>query len=206
MGVVQTPFGAAPRCRAHSKRSGRQCARPARRGFPVCSIHGAGSPKREQEGTRTNPRLASLKTGARAVTATVIEAVGGLSSIKGREQEYLRDRAALHDIDPVLARIRAVSDLLVDNLALARPEADTVAPLLASLRLHVESLERLGRLKGVVHLTVKQVDALADALFSVLQRYVPPQQFENVAVEIGHAIDAALDVPRVTLAQPTQPV
>jgi len=30
------------RCTAHAKRSGQQCKRQARTGYPVCSVHGAG--------------------------------------------------------------------------------------------------------------------------------------------------------------------
>ncbi len=34
--------GGAPRCRAHSKRTGLPCQGPAMRGWTVCRMHGAG--------------------------------------------------------------------------------------------------------------------------------------------------------------------
>lgn len=43
--------GQARRCQAQSKRTGQQCGKPARRGFNVCTLHGAGSRRREKEGT-----------------------------------------------------------------------------------------------------------------------------------------------------------
>jgi hypothetical protein len=54
--TVATPTGGqAARCQARSKRSGEQCKRPARTGYRVCHVHGAGSVKREQEGTAQRP-------------------------------------------------------------------------------------------------------------------------------------------------------
>jgi len=55
-----------PRCRARCRRGGHQCPRPARAGFPVCWVHGAGSAKRERAGRRQNPRLAPLRHRFRA--------------------------------------------------------------------------------------------------------------------------------------------
>lgn len=50
--TVAVPHGGvAPRCQARN-RQGRQCGRPARRGFRVCAHHGAGTAKRELDGTR----------------------------------------------------------------------------------------------------------------------------------------------------------
>jgi hypothetical protein len=48
-----------------------QWRRPARQGFRVCGVHGAGYAKREREGLRTNPALAPVVTGAKASCATL---------------------------------------------------------------------------------------------------------------------------------------
>jgi hypothetical protein len=49
---IHTPNGGtAPRCQGH-KKNGDQCAAPARRGFTVCSRHGAGTRAREKSGER----------------------------------------------------------------------------------------------------------------------------------------------------------
>ena len=39
---MQLPMHLAPRCKARSKRSGKQCRSPAVRGRRVCRMHGAG--------------------------------------------------------------------------------------------------------------------------------------------------------------------
>jgi hypothetical protein len=50
--TLTTPNGgSAARCRA-TNREGRQCGRPARTGFEVCSTHGAGTKAREESGER----------------------------------------------------------------------------------------------------------------------------------------------------------
>ncbi len=46
--------GVAPRCQ-RVKKSNVQCAKPARRGFKVCSSHGAGYASREASGERKKP-------------------------------------------------------------------------------------------------------------------------------------------------------
>jgi glucans biosynthesis protein len=52
------PFEAAPKCRARSKRSGRQCQAPAERGKRVCRFHGAraGAPSGPRNGNYRNGR------------------------------------------------------------------------------------------------------------------------------------------------------
>jgi|GEM_PF-5620657 len=100
---VQTPFGVVPRCRARSKRSGLQCAKPARRGFSVCSTHGAGTRRREQAGLRKNPALAALKTGLRARPSTIATWEALHVQYAERLAAYRRDQARLRDGEELLA-------------------------------------------------------------------------------------------------------
>ena len=51
---------AAPRCSAHSKRSGQPCRAPAVTGWRVCRVHGAGG------GHRAGPTHPSWKHGMRS--------------------------------------------------------------------------------------------------------------------------------------------
>jgi hypothetical protein len=51
---------AAPRCRAHSKRTGEPCRAPAVTGWRVCRVHGAGG------GHRAGPTHPSWKHGMRS--------------------------------------------------------------------------------------------------------------------------------------------
>jgi hypothetical protein len=68
--LMRTYFGEAPRCQATCKRTGRQCGRPARHGFACCSVHGAGTRRRELAGLRRNPKSGGLTHGLRAQPAT----------------------------------------------------------------------------------------------------------------------------------------
>ena len=52
----------APRCRATSKRSGAPCKAPARRGWTVCRMHGAGG------GAPTGPANGAWRHGGRSQT------------------------------------------------------------------------------------------------------------------------------------------
>lgn len=66
-----------PRCQywKETEAGPQQCKRTARKGFPVCYLHGAGSEKREREGKAKNPATAALKHGGKAKTETLKLAV-----------------------------------------------------------------------------------------------------------------------------------
>lgn len=86
----------APRCQAKSRRSGKQCGMPARRGFKVCWMHGAGSGKRESDGEKKPASERNLKHGlyARRPRPWGDDAV----------REYVETGDALYSLDTVAAR------------------------------------------------------------------------------------------------------
>ncbi len=68
MSKVRPPFMDAPRCHAHSKRSGMPCGQPAMNGWKVCRFHGArgGAPRgrahgRYRHGGRTTEAIAARR-------------------------------------------------------------------------------------------------------------------------------------------------
>ena len=73
----------APRCKAHSKRSGEACKAPAKAGWKVCRMHGAGGGAPEGKGNgnfrhggyskRTKAALAGVRQLGRMCRATLEE-------------------------------------------------------------------------------------------------------------------------------------
>ena len=52
--ILPASGGRAARCQATTK-AGEQCGKAAREGYTVCSSHGAGTRRREQNGSRQKP-------------------------------------------------------------------------------------------------------------------------------------------------------
>lgn len=173
--VVQTPFGAARRCQARSKRSGRQCARPARRGFRVCSTHGAGTRRRELAGVRKNPKLAPIKTGARARPDTIAIWKALDVQLAERIVTHEADRSQLRDLDRVLVRLAALGDVLAGPGAFDGEEG--AIRLLGVLRVHAEVIERSHRVAlrmkeaaGII--TQPDVERFLTAVLRLLEREI----------------------------------
>lgn len=57
--MTVNPMHKAPRCHAHSKRTGEPCRSPAVKGWKVCRIHGAGG------GAPCGPRNGNYRHGGR---------------------------------------------------------------------------------------------------------------------------------------------
>lgn len=64
----------APRCRAHSKRTGEPCRSPAVRGFNVCRMHGArgGAPKGKGDGRWRHGQFSCEAVGQRRLMSELI--------------------------------------------------------------------------------------------------------------------------------------
>jgi hypothetical protein len=102
----------AQRCNAHSSRTEEPCKRWARRGYTVCSSHGAGTAKRERDGTRQNPILAGvLATGGTRMTPRTRELVEAASpEFAAAVASYRADPTALQDMNELLAWLGALRD------------------------------------------------------------------------------------------------
>src|SRR5262249_12909351 len=111
--LIRTAFGAAPRCQAQCKATRERCGRPARRGFTVCSVHGAGTRRRELAGVRTNPRAGSLVHGGRAQQATLVALREVDAAFAAARAEVARLPDRLRAIDDALADLSALRQLLL---------------------------------------------------------------------------------------------
>ncbi len=168
-------------------------------------MHGAGCEKRERAGVRKNPRLAPLRTGARAKAATLLEATRTAKSLLQREQEHLENLSSLRDLNRLLARAWAISDCLTDREGTpdrAHDQGAETAALLGSVRLIGETLERVSRLEGLCSMSAANLDVLAVGMNKILRRFVPRDQSKEVVIEIGAAVDAAFGSPMVRVTGP----
>ncbi|MGH7855837.1 MAG: hypothetical protein ACREQY_00790, partial [Candidatus Binatia bacterium] len=103
-----------PQCKAKA-RSGKRCRMPARRGFDVCRMHGAGTEKRVREGIRKDVRTAPITTGAQAKPETLALYSEMHPDHAARVNEYLRDKEKLRDLDRLLAHLWATLDLVSER-------------------------------------------------------------------------------------------
>lgn len=184
---IETPMGTVARCQAKN-RAGGQCSRPARRGVRVCSMHGAGTRKREHEGTRQNPRTAPITHGLTAQPDTLEEWGGLEGSYKERVESYRRDKAALRNLDELLARVWAVADIMGEK----RPEAswsleggESAPPLLDVLKILAASLEKVARIEWKIRqssaptLTIVQAKRLVRGVVELLHEFVPSESLDE---------------------------
>lgn len=175
--LVRTAFGHAPRCQAKCKATRDRCGRPARRGFAVCSVHGAGTRRRELAGVRTNPRAGSLVHGGRAQHATLV-ALGEVDAAFAAARAEVAGRPArLRDLDEVLADLWALRRLLVQQVQVGLGDRQPAAVLqvLDSLAATIERAARIEqRLSHPEHIPLHLVDALVKNTINVITQYVQP--------------------------------
>ncbi len=154
---VATPNGGvARRCTACSSRTGERCKKSARVGFEVCATHGAGTQKRQENGSRAAPGRARTH-GLYATTSNRT-----LADLRAEVEALDLD---LDDTDAEVVTIKAIL------LALFR-RSDWLEQQSAMLESAVEAVERvLGEavvvkdgLPGVNELTVAQARQVAAGL------------------------------------------
>lgn len=201
--MIDTPMGAVPRCQARCKATSQQCQKAARRGCRVCSSHGAGTGRRERAGLRKNPALASLKSGRHATPATLATWAGMERSLAERVQHYRDDRKRLRDLDELLARVWAVTDILCETKPEAMVTAAGVAPppLLGALRALADMLEKCSRIEVRLReadrglLESQAIRTVFGAAVEVLRRRLPYESVHDAVLELGRLADAKGDIP-----------
>jgi hypothetical protein len=151
----------------------------------VCSVHGAGCRRRELAGVRKNPKLAPLKTGARARRDTIAIWKALDVQLAERIAAHEADRAQLRDLDRVLVRLAALGDVLAGPGAFDGEEG--AIRLLAVLRVHAEVIERWHRVAvrikeaaGIV--TEQNVETFLTAVLRLLEREIGSGERLNAAV------------------------
>lgn len=133
--------GTAPRCQVR-KKNGDQCAAPARRGFTVCSRHGAGFRVREEAGERK-------------------PVSGG-----GRMTHGLYSRMGRRKIAEVVAELEAAEIDLDNSDGEMRVLRGVLAYLLGQADIHEAAADRIGGVHALLkrtlsHQTLEPVEARA---------------------------------------------
>jgi hypothetical protein len=138
-------------------------------------MHGAGTRRRELAGVRKNPKLAALRTGARARPDTVALSKALDVQLAERIAFYQRNREQLRDLDRVLVRVAALADVLAARGVF--DGEDGAVRLLAALRTHGELIERHHRVElrakqlgGIV--TEQDVQTFLTAVLRLLEREI----------------------------------
>ncbi len=104
-----------PRCTARAKSlGGARCRQPARRGYTVCRLHGAGCSKRVETGQRQDPRKAGRAAAVQSVTTgRYVRASAVLEHFKGPEYQALLDELSRRgaEVDAEIALLRTLVEL-----------------------------------------------------------------------------------------------
>jgi hypothetical protein len=202
--LVRTVFGEAPRCQAQCKATRERCGRPARRGFTVCSVHGAGTRRREVAGSRTNPRAGSLVHGGRAQQATLVALREVDAAFAAARAEVAGRPDRLRAIDEVLADLWALRRIVVQEVQVGGDEqAPSVLGVLHVLAATIERAARIEqRLSHPEHVNAALVNAFVRNTVAVMEQYIVPERLSE-ALDKLRALQAAA-VPG-TVERPSQP-
>lgn len=185
------------KCKGRSKRSGEPCQLWARDGFDVCHIHGAGTRKRVQRGTRKDPAKAALKHGlyASRMNAEMREGVA----------EYLENRRELYRMDVVAARLWVLlerADRLAGVLEARMDELDALEneALAATLR---REFDRLDSVRAVLNDLLKVILAHEKVQLGGAESVTRAQLVGWMMTFLGWVQQAAADesLPRDRIAE-----
>lgn len=180
--TLTTPNGGtAARCQA-VKRDGSQCGKPARVGYEVCGMHGAGYAKREQEGSRRPP-------GRPAVHGLYTKSA--LTSLHDLREEIAALELDLDNTDAELLNLKSIIWLLLGQAERLNAKSDL-------LEMAVEAVERALAAAVVIkdgqpgagELTVAQARQVATDL----------AQGRRLLFEIGSFTDRLLEANLKTIA------
>lgn len=111
------------RCQARNS-SGEQCKSPARKGFKVCSKHGAGYRVREERGEKKPVSIGRPRKAQNELASQ--------SQILEIQQRRLEDKAALDNTDEALAALQALVEFLVSRSGVGEKfgELEELVPML----------------------------------------------------------------------------
>lgn len=192
--TVKTPFGEAPRCQGRSKATKRQCANPARKGFPVCSSHGAGTGKREREGTRKNPKTAPITTGQYAQPETLELLQKMNPEFRALREHYLskEGETQARDLRQLLASLWAMHDVVVRQLpTVIEGEYGEAPPALLPVMNGIASaLERVARIEGRiaatggVQITIQVAQLWVRQVVDLVHEFVPADRVERALARL----------------------
>jgi hypothetical protein len=178
-----------PRCQYWGPRGDKfwQCQRPARQGFRVCGVHGAGYAKREREGLRTNPALAPVVTGTKASAATQQVLLEGQPNLRALYDAHLHSDHLL-DLRPQLALSKALVEHYIEQEGTVtsigpRGSDPAILRAVAALETCARVAQRIVELENKMGpVTRAELDAVINAFARTLARFVPDDRLGEAAV------------------------
>jgi hypothetical protein len=157
----------AKRCTATAKSSGERCKNPAVKGWDVCRMHGAGSPKDETTGGAppTHGRYSAKRR----------------ESLQEKIQEY-REEDDPTQLWEELALLRAVLQEWLSNLETV--DEDTVGVILDLQNSIRRTLDTINKMQTRSALTAAEVEYLQARMADVFKSYVPRENQEDAINEL----------------------
>jgi len=153
------PFEDAQRCTATAKSTGERCQNPAVKGWDVCRMHGAGTPKEDATGGAppTHGRYAAKRR----------------ESLQEKIEEY-REEDDPAEMWEELALLRAVlQEWLAEVKTLDEDTVGVILDLQDSIRC---TLDTLNKMKARTALTAAEVEYLQARIADVFESYVPEEK------------------------------
>lgn len=193
---MRTPYGEAPRCQSPKKGSQppKQCEKPARKGFPVCSSHGAGTAKREREGTRKNPKTAPITSGQYAQPETLELMQKMHPEFRALREHYLsaEGEAKARDLKQLLASLWAMHDIVVRQLPepILGDYGEAPPALLPVMNGIASALERVARIEGRiaatggVNITIQVAQVWVRQVIDLLHEFVPAERVDRALARL----------------------
>lgn len=192
--TVKTPIGEAPRCQARSKATQRQCGNPARKGFTVCSSHGAGTGKRERDGTRKNPKTAPITTGEHAQPETLELMQKMHPEFRKLREHYLSEEGEkkARDLKELLASLWAMHDVVVRQLptVIEGEYGESPPALLPVMNGIASALERVARIEGRiaaaggVNITIQAAQLWVRQVVDLVHEFVPSERVDRALARL----------------------
>lgn len=147
-------------CKAQAKSTGQQCTRQAVTGKTVCTVHGAGTLKRVEEGTR-NP--------AGRPSAQSRYNLEKRADIGAKAAAFMAD-ARPGDLTAELAYMRALFEYHLDNAEeLTGHEVERLIGMLATIS---GTVERVARILAKSALTQAELAFIQASIGDLINRYI----------------------------------
>jgi hypothetical protein len=166
------PFEDAKQCTATAKSTGERCQNPAVRGWDVCRMHGAGTPK---EGTTGG---APPKHGRYSAKRS--------EGLQRKIQEYRNDPNPA-EMWEELALIRAVLQEWLEDID--EVTDDSVSVLLDLQNEIRRTLDTINKIQTRSALTAAEVDFLQARIADLLNEYVPAEKRDEALTDLRQIAD-----------------
>lgn len=166
------PFEDAKRCTATAKSTGERCQNPAVKGWDVCRVHGAGTPKDDATGGAP-PKHGRYSAKRR-------------ESLQEKIREY-REEENPAELWEELALLRALLQEWLSDLETVDEDAvGVILDLQDSIR---RTLDTINKIQTRSALTAAEVEFLQARVADIFRSYVPRENQEAALDELKSAVD-----------------